>query len=145
MKQKVKPFILIMLVFVFLITIGYKKMEVASMGTKHCFTCETAPEGTIFCDDFESETSLKDRYFEYDDNSGDFARMPKVGRDGSAGMLVIWQKGETSAGSLKKSFGRTPEEYIGNHAAFPEKDFKEIFWRIDVKDKLAGKVVALIN
>jgi hypothetical protein len=127
------------LVFVFLITIGYKKMEVASTVTKHCFTCETAPEGTIFCDDFESEASLKDRYFEYDDNGGDFVRMEKVGRDGSAGMRAIWQQGETSAGSLKKSFGRTPEEYIGNHAALPEKDFKEIYWRIDVKRQAGWK------
>src|SRR5215212_2338185 len=98
MKQKMRPFILTTLVLVFLITIGYKKIEVASTGTKkHCFTCETVPEGTIFCDDFESETPLRDRYFEYDDNGGDFVRTTKAGRNGSAGMRVVWQKEETSA------------------------------------------------
>jgi hypothetical protein len=128
-----KLFILIALVFIFLFTMGHKKMEVRSTTTKHCFTCDAVSEGTIFCDDFESEISLRERYFEYDDNDGDFVRMAKVGRDGSAGMRVVWQKGEVSAGSLKKSLGRTPGEYIGNHAASPEKDFKEIYWRIDVK------------
>jgi len=132
-KQKSKPFILLTLVLAFLVTIGYKTIEVAPTGAKHCFTCETVPEGTIFCDDFESETPLSDRYFEYDDNGGDFVRTAKVGRDGTAGLRVVWQQGEVSAGSLKKSFGRTPEEYISNHATFPEKDFKEIYWRIDVK------------
>src|SRR5678816_393972 len=101
-----KPFIFVTMLFIFLITIGCKETEVASPGIiKHCFTCDTVPEGTIFCDDFESEAPLKDRYFEYDDNGGDFVRLAKVGRDGSAGMRAIWQQGETAAGSLKKSFG----------------------------------------
>jgi hypothetical protein len=134
-----KPFILISLVFESLI-LGCKNVEVASpRAIRYCFTCDTVPEGTIFCDDFESEASLKDRYFEYDDNGGDFAPLAKAGRDGSAGMRVVWQQGETSAGSLKKSFGRTPDEYIGNHAAFPEKNFKEIYWRIDVKRQAGWK------
>ena len=109
-------------------------MEVASPGTiKHCFTCDTVPEGTIFCDDFESETPLTDRYFEYDNNGGDFVRVEKVGRDGSAGMRVVWQPGEVGAGSLKKSFGRTPDKYIGKNASFPEREFNEIYWRMDIK------------
>jgi len=144
--------ILISLAFAFWITIGCKKKGVAVTVTiappgsvKNCFTCDTVPEGTVFCDDFESETSLTDRYFEYDNNGGDFVRVEKVGRNGSAGMRVVWQQGETGAGSLKKSFGRTPDEYIGRHAEFPEKDFKEIYWRIDVKGNPAGWAVVLIN
>ena len=84
------------LVFVFLITIGYKKREIASPELiKYCFTCDTVPEGIIFCDDFESETLLKNRYFEYDDNGEDFARVIKV--------RAVWQQGKTSVGSLKKN------------------------------------------
>jgi hypothetical protein len=134
MTWQMKPVLLVTLVFACLLTIGYKKKDVAVTGPiKNCFTCDVVPEGTIFCDDFESEAPLSDRYFEYDDNGGDFVRVPKVGRDGSAGMRVVWQKGEVGAGALKKSFGRTPSAYIGTHAAFPKKDFKEIYWRIDVK------------
>ena len=98
-----------------------------------CFTCNDLAEGIIFCDDFESDRPIKDRYFEYDDDEGDFVRIKNAGRNGSAGMRVIWQPGEMSAGSLKKSFGRTPDDYIGHHAAFPKKDFNEIYWRMDVK------------
>jgi len=133
MKQKMKPGTLIILALICCITLGYKKKEVPPGSLKSCFTCDIVPEGTIFCDDFESEASIRDRYFEYDDNGGDFIRLSNVGRDSSAGMRAIWQPGESSAGSLKKSFGRTPDEYIGTHATFPEKQFAEIYWRIDMK------------
>ncbi|MES2645790.1 MAG: hypothetical protein V4717_02855 [Bacteroidota bacterium] len=117
----------------FLITIGFTKQQLTPSPLKNCFTCDSVPEGTIFCDDFESETKLTDRYFEYDSNGGDFIRVKQAGRNGSAGMRVVWQPGEVSAGSLKKSFGRTPDEYIGKHAAYPKEDFNEIYWRIDLK------------
>ena len=97
-----------------------------------CFTCSNAPDSTIFCDDFESEAPLSSRYFGYDDNNGEFIRMKGVGRDGSAGMRVKWQKGEVSAGGLQKAIGRVPEAGM-NKAAFPDRDFKEIYWRIDLK------------
>ena len=133
MQQKMILAILICVTFAFWIPGCKKKGVTTSDSIKDCFTCNTVSEGTIFCDDFESETPLSDRYFEYDDNSGDFVRVAKVGKGGSAGMRVVWQQGETGAGSLKKSFGRTPDAYIGKQAAFPEKDFKEIYWRIDIK------------
>jgi hypothetical protein len=58
-KQKTKVSILITVVMIFLITIGYKKMKAASPGSiRHCFTCDTVPEGAVLCDDFESETPL---------------------------------------------------------------------------------------
>lgn len=134
MNQTIKISILISLVSSCCIIVGFQKRNLATQVLKtNCFTCDSVPEGTIFCDDFESSEPLGSRYFEYDDNRGDFVRDPKAGRNGTAGMRVVWQPGEVEAGSLKKSFGRTPDKYIGNHAAFPQKDFKEIYWRIDVK------------
>ena len=134
MKQIINPAILISLALGVLVSIGFASKRVVSPASeKRCFTCDSVAEGTIFCDDFESEAALPGRYFEYDSNGGDFIRMANVGRDGSAGMRVVWQKGEVSAGSLKKSFGRTPDKYIGRNAAHPAKDFKEIYWRIDIK------------
>ena len=97
------------------------------------FTCEQAPEGTIWCDDFEDDTPMDEKYFEYGDNDGDFIVMPYVGRDSSRGLRVIWQQGEIGAGGMKKSFGRTPSSYIGKYAVFPDEDFNEIYWRMDVK------------
>jgi hypothetical protein len=98
-----------------------------------CFNCQNAPEGTIFCDDFEDETPLDKKYFEINNNNGDFIRMEKVGRDESFGMRVKWQKGEVGAGGLSKSFGKTPSAYIGKNASRPNESFTEIYWRMDIK------------
>ncbi|MFN8281362.1 MAG: hypothetical protein U0V49_13865 [Saprospiraceae bacterium] len=99
-----------------------------------CFSCQDAPAGTIFCDDFEVD-NLNKNYFEINTNAGDFIRKAGVGRDGSYGMRVLWQKGEVSAGVLSKSFGRTPDTYIGKNASSPGLDFDEIYWRMDVKSQ----------
>ena len=95
-----------------------------------CFTCADAPDGTIFCDDFESTAPLTERYFNADNLLAD-----SVGRDGSRGMLVKWTEGTTSVGGVQKSFGRTPDSYIGNHAATPTVDYREIYWRIDLRNQ----------
>lgn len=97
-----------------------------------CFSCANPPPGTIFCDDFESEEPLGNRYFGYDDDDGDFIRMKGVGRNGSAGMRVKWQKGEVEAGTLHKAIGRSPDPNMF-FAEMPEKDFNEIYWRMDIR------------
>lgn len=89
--------------------------------------------GLIFCDDFENGEPLTNRYFEINTNGGDFIPLDNVGRDGSRGMRVRWQAGEVGAGGLSKSFGRTPSNYIGKHAAYPDSTFTEIYWRMDVR------------
>ncbi|MBK8956094.1 MAG: T9SS type A sorting domain-containing protein [Saprospiraceae bacterium] len=100
-----------------------------------CFSCKQAPPGTIWCDDFEEDIPMSQKYFEYNHNGGDFIRLENVGRDLSYGMRVKWQKGEVGAGSLSKSFGKTPDSYIGRNAAHPGESFTEIFWRMDVKSQ----------
>ncbi len=87
----------------------------------------------VWCDDFESQVPLSDRYFEYDDDQGDFAVVNGVGVDGSRGLRVRFQKGEVGAGSLKKSFGRTPNSYIGRHSERPNEDFPEIYWKMSIR------------
>lgn len=97
-----------------------------------CFACADAPPGTIFCDDFEDSLSLDKKYFEYDSDGGDFVPIDGVGRDASRGMRVRWQKGQVAAGSLKKSFGRIEGNYLQKNGVFPNADFDEIYWRMDV-------------
>ena len=108
-------------------------VSVGLLRSQHCFSCSDAPEGTIFCDDFESGTPLKDRYFEYGDNGGMFVPLKGVGRDSGIGMRVRWQPGQVGAGGFKKSFGKTPDGYIGRHAVTPDTMYDEIYWRIDVR------------
>ena len=99
-----------------------------------CFTCRDSPPGTIFCDDFETDEDIGNRYFGYNNDEGEVIRMNGVGRDGSAGMRVRWQKGEVEAGVLQKFIGRNPDKGMAK-TAFPENDFNEIYWRIDVKNE----------
>ena len=89
----------------------------------------------IWCDDFEDSRAMKDKYFEYGDDGGDFIPMNGVGVGGSRGMRVIFQKGEVGAGGFKKSFGRTPSNYIGRHAERSDEDFQEIYWRMWVRNQ----------
>ena len=97
----------------------------------YCTTLDQ--QGLIFCDDFESSEPLTGRYFEVDDNNGEFGVQPGVGRDGSKGVRGLWQEGEVDAGGLLKSFGRTPSNYIGQHANLPDSNFMEVYWKLDVR------------
>lgn len=108
-----------------------KTKEITANGS--CFSCAQAPEGTIFCDDFENNLPLKEKYFEYNDAKGQFVLDEKSGQNGSRGMKAIFKKGDIDVGWLKKSIGKTPSNYIGKNAAFPEQDFNEIYWRVDLR------------
>lgn len=126
MKNKI-----IAILFFFMVTLMTQGFYLSAQ----CFSCDDAPPGTIFCDDFEQDIPFDKKYFEYNNNAGDFIRMQNVGRDSSFGMRVRWQTGEVGAGSLSKSFGKTPDGYIGKNASSPDEDFDEIYWRMDVKSQ----------
>jgi len=95
--------------------------------------CSSTITGVIFCDDFDNNLPLASKYFEYNSNNNDFIVMDSVGRNGSKGMRVLWQKGEVGAGGLSKSFGKTPNTYIGKNAVMKDSSFKEIYWHLDVR------------
>ena len=94
--------------------------------------CDNMQEAWIFCDDFESDEPLENRYFEYTGRST-FTLEEGEGRAGGSAMRARFRQGYVGAGGLKKSFGRTPDNYIGNNAAEPDKDFHEIYWRFDLR------------
>lgn len=83
----------------------------------------------IWCDDFDDSTPISQKYFEYDDNGGDFIRIAREGIDGSFAMQVKWETGEVTAGSLKRGFGRNPV----SSQSHSNTDFYEIYWRQYVK------------
>lgn len=87
----------------------------------------------IFCDDFESRAPLvgPGRYFEHDDDDGDFAVLDGVGRGGSRGLRGLWQAGEVGAGSLKLAFGRNPNRYM-QKGIRPAEDFRDVYYRMRV-------------
>src|SRR4030095_8934255 len=62
----------------------------------------------IWCDDFEDSTPITSKYFDYNNDQGDFVRVVGKGYNGSSAMQVIWQPGEVDAGSILRVFGRNP-------------------------------------
>lgn len=76
---------------------------------------------------------MASKYFEHGDDQGDFVPVDGVGLNGSRGMRTRFESGEVSAGSFKKSFGRTPNAYIGRNAERPDEDFDEVYWRMWVR------------
>jgi len=123
--------------------IGYMGLiaVVTGLGAAKAENCITPDWRTrhpewIWCDGFEDDAPLTEKYFEYGDDDGDFVPMDGVGVNGSRGMRVRFQAGEVSAGGLKKSFGRTPSTYIGRHAEQPNRDFDEIYWQLSVRRQL---------
>ena len=100
-----------------------------------CDSGRTLHPEWIFCDDFEDTGSLvkQGRYFEYDDNGGDFANVNGIGLANSHGMRVRFQQGEVGAGSLKLAFGRNPNAYMNKQQLRPSDNFREIYYRMYLK------------
>ncbi|MEX2403739.1 MAG: hypothetical protein WD625_06365 [Balneolales bacterium] len=95
--------------------------------------CNNWRDEWIFCDDFESDEPLSDRYFEYSDRDGSFVRVEGVGRAGSAGMRARFGEGVVNAGDFKKSIGRSEDPYTLNKSSRPDEDFDEVYWRFDLR------------
>lgn len=74
------------------------------------------------------------RYFEYDDNGGDFVPLTGAGLSGSTGMRALWQQGEVNAGGMKLSFGRNPASAM-NKGIRSTENFREIYYRMYLKNQ----------
>ncbi len=107
---------------------------IAPVVAGECTNWQQAHPEWVFCDDFEDGTALvrTGRYFEYDNNAGDFAPISGVGMNGSIGMRTIFQVGEVTAGSIKLGFGRNPIGYM-NKGICSSEDFREIYYRMYLK------------
>jgi hypothetical protein len=105
-----------------------------STGAAECEGWQALHPEWLFCDDFDAGEPLvrEGRYFEYDDDDGDFIPLEGTGLGGSRAMRALWQPGEVSAGSLKLSFGRNPNAYM-RQGLHEEQDFREIYYRMYLK------------
>ncbi|HZP81371.1 MAG TPA: hypothetical protein VFB21_07020 [Chthonomonadaceae bacterium] len=87
-------------------------------------------KAVVFYDDFDQQTDLHARYFEYGDENGSFVWNPGAGYGGHGGaMQCRFEKGQVSAGSLKVVFGKNP---FGKGPRSKE-TFREIYWRVYVR------------
>ncbi|MHC4620917.1 MAG: hypothetical protein ACYTEQ_24485 [Planctomycetota bacterium] len=106
----------------------------AAAPTYECDNWQSLHPEWIFCDDFESTDPMvgTGRYFEHDNDSGDFVPVAGIGVDNSRAMRVIWQAAETGAGGMKLAFGRNPSGYMDKGIRNTE-DFPEVYYRLYMK------------
>lgn len=99
-----------------------------------CDAWQTRRPDWIFCDDFEKAGAMvaQGRYFEHDNNKGEFNTAAGTGYLGSTGMRAVFQSGEVEAGNLKLGFGRSPSAYFSKGIR-PNSDFREVYYRMFVR------------
>jgi hypothetical protein len=100
-------------------------MSVAHSVEPFCPNGSVPNPNVIWCDDFDDGISPSQKYFEYDNNKGDFVPVAGQGLNGSVAMQAKWQTGEVGAGAIKRTFGRSPI----NSQSHSDTDFREIYWR----------------
>lgn len=88
----------------------------------------------IWCDSFEDAdlgpgNTVGEKYYDFDDDAGDFIRINTQSAEGNYAMRSRWQTGETSAGSMHLNFGRNP---LGSNL-YSTRDFRDIYWRFYIK------------
>lgn len=88
----------------------------------------------IWCDSFENDElgpngTIAEKYFEYNNDEGDYVRINSEAAHGQHALRTRWQQGEVSAGSFQLNFGQSPltsQVAAGTH-------FTEIYWRYYMK------------
>ncbi len=109
-------------------------MSLPAAASSECDTWRDRHPEWIFCDDFESTGALNaaGRYFEVNDNAGEFKPTAGEGLHGTVGMRTDWQAGEIDGGNLKLGFGRSPSAYFSKGIRTGE-DFREVYYRMYVR------------
>lgn len=101
-----------------------RPLECANWNTQH-------PQW-LWCDDFESDASLEQNYFEVSRVNGRFGVSTDTAYAGAGSLKGSYLAGDPSAGGLKLSIGRNPANYNGR-GRLPDRDFSEVYWRFYMK------------
>ena len=79
----------------------------------------------IWCDSFEDEVAVAEKYFDFSDAEGRFVRQGVESVDGDYAMRARWEQGNASAGWLMRNFGGNP----AGSQSHQSENFGEIYWR----------------
>ena len=100
---------------------------VSHAASLECTNWEQNHADWIWCDDFESDSSLEGNYFEVSRVSG-FGVSGESFLGGSHALKSTYVSGRGEHGNIKLSFGRTP--ISGKPTLNSGTDYKEVYWRI---------------
>jgi hypothetical protein len=79
----------------------------------------------LWCDDFESDASLEQNYFDVNRADGRLRVSSDVAYGGGASLRGTYIPGNQDAGSIKLSFGKTPVA----PKRYTDRTFDEVYWR----------------
>ncbi len=93
--------------------------------SEECTNWRTTHPHWLWCDDFESDSSLEQNYFDVNRENGRFGVVSDTAYAGTHALRNGYAAGVESAGWLKFSFGATPvlpKRYI-------DRNFDDVYWR----------------
>lgn len=98
-------------------------------GEVECVDWQRLHTDWLWCDDFESDSSLEQNYFDVNRANGRFGVVTESAYGGHGALRNRYAKGIEEAGGLKFSFGRTPV----SPRRYTDKNFEDVYWRFYMK------------
>jgi len=99
-------------------------------GPLECANWQTNHPDWLWCDDFESDASLSDNYFDVNRAGGRFGVVSTSGAfSGNGAIKASYLVGAEDAGGIKLSIGKTPV----SPKRYTDRNFDEIYWRFYMK------------
>lgn len=98
-------------------------------GARECDNWQSKHPNWLWCDDFESDSSLEQNYFDVNRAGGRFGVTNKTAFGGAGSLKASYAKGQEDAGGVKLSLGKTtvsPKRYT-------DRNFDELYWRFYIK------------
>lgn len=94
-----------------------------------CDNYQSVHPDWLWCDSFESDSSIDANYFDVNRASGRMAVSKDTAVDGSSSLRSTYVPGESDSGSIKLSIGATPV----SPKRYTDKKFDELYWRVYMK------------
>jgi hypothetical protein len=94
-----------------------------------CDNWQTKHPDWLWCDDFESDSSLEQNYFDVNRVGGRFGVSNKAAFGGSNSLKGSYAVGQSDAGGVKLSLGKTPVY----PKRYTDRNFTDLYWRFYMK------------
>jgi len=96
---------------------------------RECDNWQTRHPNWLWCDDFETDSSLEQNYFDVNRAGGRFGVSTQTAFGGSGALKASYAKGQEEAGGVKFSLGKTPV----SPKRYTDRNFNELYWRFYMK------------
>jgi hypothetical protein len=103
--------------------------SVAIAQSLECTNWQQQHPSWIWCDDFETDSALERDYFDVDRQGGRFGVENSTAFGGTSSLRASYVTGNTDAGGVKLSFGKTPVSPI----RLTDQVFEDVYWRFYMK------------